>query len=125
MYMIKLTKKQGFEMLQDLLAEVQHEHKEALMNLLDNEIEQLNKKNSTRKKKAEADDLKDAVYAILKADSSFLTGAEVLAEVSNSLFPEATQAKVTARLTKLVNEGLVEKKSARIDGRSLMTYKAI
>lgn len=125
MYMIKLTKKQGFEMLQDLLAEVQHEHKEALMNLLDNEIEQLNKKNSTRKKKAEADDLKDAVYAILKADSSFLTGAEVLAEVSNSLFPEATQAKVTARLTKLVNEGLIEKKSARIDGRSLMTYKAI
>lgn len=123
--MIKLTKKQGFEMLQDLLAEVQHEHKEALMNLLDNEIEQLNKKNSTRKKKAEADDLKDAVYAILKADSSFLTGAEVLAEVSNSLFPEATQAKVTARLTKLVNEGLIEKKSARIDGRSLMTYKAI
>lgn len=122
--MKKLTKKQKIEMLQDILAEAQNPYKETLMEFLDAEIEQINKKNKKRRA-VEVDELKEAVFAILKADSSFLTGAEVLAEVSNSLYPDATQAKVTARLTKLVNEGLVEKKSARVDGRSLMTYRAV
>lgn len=120
--MMKLTKKQKFEMILGLLAEVDNENVEMLTEFVNKEIEQLAKKNT---KKVEADELKEAIYAVLKADSSYLTGGEVLAEVGNSLYPDATQAKVTARLTKLVNEGLVTKKSARIDGRSLMTYKAI
>ena len=46
----------------------------------------------------------------------------ILAIVGND-FVDATQAKVTARLTSLVKEGYAVKENVKVDGRTLVAYR--
>ena len=64
-------------------------------------------------KKAEADILLDQVKAVLTAD--FQPIADIAAAVAE-VNPDATVAKITYRLTRLVAEGYVEKTDLTISG---------
>ena len=64
-------------------------------------------------KKAEADTLLEAVKAVLTADE-FQTIADIAAQVEDA---DATVAKVTYRLTKLVEAGVAERTELSIPGK--------
>ena len=119
MSMEKMTKREKFGMLLEVLEGSQVEQKEMLVEFVEHELELLAKKSAT-KKAPKVDELKEAVAMMLCAEA--MTGSEVLAEVKD-MFPDATQAKVTARLTALVKEGFATKAEAKFDKRTLMTYK--
>ena len=118
--MEKMTKREKFGMLLEVLEGSQVEQKEMLVEFVQHELELLAKKSGS-KKAPKKDELKDAVAMMLCAEDA-VTGADVLAEVKE-MFPDATQAKVTARLTALVKEGYATKAEAKFDKRTLMTYK--
>ena len=49
-------------------------------------------------------------------------GSDILAIVLND-FEDATQAKVTARLSSLVKEGYAVKENVKVDGSALVAYR--
>ena len=84
-------------------------------------------KERAAKKKAEADELTDLVYSVMTDE--FQTGADIAAAVLAKL-PEdtdVTAAKVTARITKLVNAAAVvkEQMTVEVEGKKSkkMAYK--
>lgn len=86
-------------------------------------IAQLDAKNEkakerAAKKKAEGDALLDAVKDALTDE--YQTGAEIFAAVAD--IEGATQAKVTARLTKLVKAEIAHKTDQKVDGRKIKVY---
>lgn len=124
--MVKLTKKDKYAMLLEVLAgaEVEVSEKEMLTEFVNKEVEAIDKKaekakGRTREKKEDL--MKNAVLAALSADEARL-GGDVLADVLVD-FEDATQAKVTARLSALVKEGLAVKDQVTVEGRRLVTYK--
>ena len=72
------------------------------------------------KKKAESDALTDAIYELIT--DKLVTVDEITVAFDDE---EVTRAKVTARLGKLVNAGLIEKESVRVDGKKRMAYRRI
>lgn len=72
------------------------------------------------KKKAEGDELLDVVKDSLTDE--YKTGAEILADIVAGGWADATQAKVTARLTKLVKAGVAHKTDVKVDGRKIKGY---
>lgn len=121
--MVKLTKKDKYAMLLEVLVGVEVEDKSMLIDFVEAEVEVLTKKaekakGRTRAKKA--DEMKDVVIASL--ENELQTGAEILASVLLH-FDDATQAKVTARLTALVKEGIAVKEQVKVEGRVLVAYK--
>lgn len=95
---------------------------EDVIAYVDTTLEQIKNKAAKAKeraaqKKAEGDDLRDAVYATLTED--YQTIADIAAQIDN---PEVTKAKISARLTQLREAGMAHKVEARIDGRKVMTY---
>ena len=89
-------------------------------NLTISQIDAKNEKAKERaaKKKAEGDALLDAVEDTLTDE--YQTGAEIFAKVAD--IEDATQAKVTARLTKLVKAGKAHKVDVKVDGRKIKGY---
>lgn len=120
--MTKMTKRTAYEELLNLA-----NGNDQLTAFVNNEIALLDKKTaSSRKraeaKKAEADTLLDEVKAILTDAEDYLTIGDILAKTTTE---GATAGKVQARLTKLVNAGVVEKAKAKIEGSkgTVMVYK--
>ena len=73
------------------------------------------------KKKAEGDDLRRTIQSVLTDD--FQTINDILNKVVEN-FPEVTKAKITARMTQLVNAGVAEKEQVKLeDGRKVMAYR--
>ena len=73
------------------------------------------------KKRAEGDELRAAVQAVLTDD--YQITVDILEKIADE-FPEATKAKVTARLTQLVKAGIAEKEQVKLeDGRKVMGYR--
>ena len=118
----KTTKKEMFGLLLNLLETVEVAEKEALQNFVAHEIELIEKKAEKAKgykRKKEDDVLKEQVYTKLDA-AEFRTISEIVADLDNV---DITPAKVTARLTALVKEGLVVKEEVKVEGRKLRGYK--
>ena len=121
--MMKLTKKEKYGMLLEILTEVELADKDMLVEFVQGEIGAIERKAEKAKERPRAkkeDVLKAAVLVTLLTKPQ--TGSDILAIVKND-FEDATQAKVTARLTSLVKEGHAVKENVKVDGRTLVAYK--
>ena len=127
----KITKKDKFNMIKDILANgtVEGADVEMLTSFVENEIELLEKKaakakETAGKKKAEADELTNAVQAALTDE--FQTIAEITDAVEGE---DVTTAKVAYRLNALVKAGIAEKAEKTVAGgegvksRKVQSYK--
>lgn len=122
----KLTKKDLFGMLAELLevADVEETEKGLLSEFIAHEVSLIDKKaekSKTYKRKKDADTLKDAVAQCLGSDE-FRVTSDLVADLVTD-YPEVTAAKVTARLTALVKEGVAVKEDVKVDKRTLKGYK--
>lgn len=121
--MEKMTKVEYFAMVREIVAGV--EGTEDLVQFIDHEVELIQAKAGKAKaraaqKKSEGDALREAVYAVITEDAQTID--DIVAQIEGE---EITKAKVTARLTQLVNAGLVTKEAAKVDTRKVMTYKLV
>lgn len=123
----KKTKAMYFEELRELvLTTVTDAEKQAeYVEFIDKQIEALDKRKAAaaaraEKKKAESDALTDAIYELI--GDKLVTVDEITVAFDDE---EVTRAKVTARLGKLVNAGLIEKEPVRVDGKKRMAYRRI
>lgn len=97
---------------------------EDVIAYVDKTIAQIDAKAEKAKAKAEEKKANgDALYAIVAeaVDAEFKTIEQITAIV-NEKDPEATRAKVTARLTKLVKEGKAFKTQVKVDNRKVNAY---
>ena len=129
--MEKKTKK---EMWNSLLEIEDVAKDENLVAFIKKEIESIDKKAEKAKERAakkaeESDSLKEEIYAVLEAseEPEFTPIADIVAAIGRE---DVTPAKVTARLTKLVEAGRVIKQEISIekDGgakRRVQGYKAV
>ena len=130
--MEKITKREMYESIIAMMNGGEQKYEaSAYIDFCQNEIDLLDKKAAKAKeraaaKRAEGDELTDAVRAALGED--FESIADIAARVD---FPDVTVAKVTYRLGQLVKNGEAEKKELTIDGgegqkkRKVQGYKAI
>lgn len=123
----KITKRDYYEILQGIVAaNVADEEKEELLEFLDKQIALIDAKAEKAKarnaeKKANGDELREVVQSVLTED--FQTIDSIVAQIEGE---EVTKAKVTARLTSLVNNGIAEKTDVKDDeGRKLKAYKLV
>ena len=88
-----------------------------MISQLDHKAEQARKRAA--KKKAEGDELRDIVEGVLTNEPQIIDA--ITAQVD---FEGATKAKITARLTQLVNAEIATKEQVKTeDGRKVMAYK--
>ena len=131
--MEKITKREMFEAIIALAngGEMKYEA-EAFVNFCENEIALLDKKAAKAKeraatKKAEGDELTDAVRAAMSTEE-FEPIADIAARIEGE---DVTVAKVQYRLTQLVKNGEAEKEQITVPGgegqkaRKIMAYKLI
>ena len=84
-------------------------------------------KETQAKKKTEADELTDAVRSVMSTED-FETIADIVTRIEGE---DVTAAKITARLTKLINLGVAEKTQVTIPAtegqkkRTVMGYRLI
>lgn len=109
--MKKMTKKAMYEFIADAMSD-----NEEVVAFCANEIAQLDKKAAKAKakaaeKKAASDVLTDAVADVL-SDTDYEPIAVIAGRIEGD---DVTVAKVTNRLTKLVNAGLAEKTDISVD----------
>lgn len=125
--MEKMTKKEMFTNIKSLLAD-----NADVVEFCDKEIGLLDKKaakakEAAAKKRAEGDELMDAVYAAVST-SDFEPIATIAARIDG---PDVTVAKVTYRLTQLAKAGKIEKSDMTIAGgegvkaRKVVAYRAL
>ena len=123
----KITKRDYYEILQGIVAaNVADEEQGDLIDFLDKQIALIDAKAEKAKarnaeKKANGDELREVVQSVLTED--FQTIDSIVAQIEGE---EITKAKVTARLTSLVNNGIAEKTDVKDDeGRKLKAYKLV
>ena len=122
----KMTKKDYYEMLKTTVEGIEVENKEDLLTFIDRELELIENKSAKAKvraaeKKAEGDALRDAVQAVLTEE--YQTINDIASQVEGE---EITKAKITARLTSLVKNGLAEKADVKTeDGKTVKAYKLV
>lgn len=120
----KTTKKEWYAELRSLVETSDHEKKNEMIEFIDNQVAQLNAKieraqEKAAEKKAEGDELREAVYAVL--NSEYQTIENITAQVEGS---EVTKAKVTSRLSQLVKSGRAEKDMVKTsDNRKVTAYR--
>lgn len=127
----KITKRDYYEMLKEIVyptnadCEMTVEQGE-LIEFLDKQISLIDSKAEKAKarnaeKKANGDELREVVQGVLTDE--FQTIDAIVAQIEGE---EVTKAKVTARLTALVNNGIAEKTDVKDDeGRKLKAYKLV
>ena len=118
----KMTKKEMFGLLLGLLETAEVAEREELKNFVAHEIEMIEnkaEKAKTYKRKKAADVLKEQIYTKLDA-LEFRTIHDIVSDFNDA---DITAAKVSARLTSLVKEGVAIKEEIKIENRKLMGYK--
>ena len=118
----KMTKKEMFGLLLGLLETAEVAEREELKNFVTHEIEMIEnkaEKAKTYKRKKTADVLKEQIYTKLDA-LEFRTIHDIVSDFNDA---DITAAKVSARLTSLVKEGVAIKEEIKIENRKLMGYK--
>ena len=123
---IKMTKIDCFEQLAGIVEASDVENKEDILKFIQGSIETLeNRKRAAQeraeKKKNEPDELADAVKAVLSGELQ--TADDIAAQIEGE---DVTKQKVVARLTKMVNAGIVRKDSIKTDDkRKVMGYALV
>lgn len=123
---IKMTKIDCFEQLAGIVEASDVENKEDILKFIQSSIETLeNRKRAAQeraeKKKNEPDELADAVKAVLSEELQ--TADDIAAQIEGE---DVTKQKVVARLTKMVNAGIVRKDSVKTDDkRKVMGYALV
>ena len=117
----KVTKK---DMFAEVITLAREAKREDIVEFCQVQIEQLERKAEKAKerkadKAAKGDALKDAIAAVLTEDLQ--TAADITEKVMDA-GDEVTRAKVVARLTKLVKEGIAGKIQVKVDGKRIMAY---
>lgn len=119
----KVTKVEYFGQLKDIVKAVEPENAEALVEFIDKEIAAIENKAAKAKeraaeKRAEGDALRATIEGLLT--NELQTIAAITKAVGDE---EVTPAKVTARLTQLVNAGIATKAQVAEGSRKVMGYK--
>lgn len=123
---IKMTKVDYFEQLAGIVEASDVDNKEDILKFIQGSIETLeNRKRAAQeraeKKKNEPDELADAVKAVLSGELQ--TADDIAAQIEGE---DVTKQKVVARLTKMVNAGIVRKDSIKTDDkRKVMGYALV
>ena len=126
----KITKREKFEMLKEIIrgdASVEMTVEQAeLIDFLDAQIVAIDTKAEKAKarnaeKKANGDELRDVVQSVLTNELQTIDA--IVAQIEGE---EITKAKITARLTSLVKNGIAEKEDVKDEeGRKLKAYKLV
>jgi hypothetical protein len=123
--MEKKTKAMYFAELKEMVmaAVEDQEQKSELVDFIDKQLENLEKRRvataeRAKKKKAESDELTNAILEKLGED--LMTVDEIVAAFND---PEVTRNKVTARLGKLVKAEAVVKETVKVDKFKRMAYR--
>ena len=108
----------------DIITMAREAEREDIVEFCEVQIEQLERKAEKAKerkasKAAAGDALKDAIAAVLTEDLQ--TAADITEKVMDA-GDEVTRAKVVARLTKLVKEGVAGKMQVKLDKKKVMAY---
>ena len=123
---IKMTKIDCFKQLAGIVEASDVENKEDILKFIQSSIETLeNRKRAAQeraeKKKNEPDELADAIKAVLSEELQ--TADDIAAQIEGE---DVTKQKVVARLTKMVNAGIVRKDSVKTDDkRKVMGYALV
>lgn len=122
----KITKKDYYELLKGIVENSESEIKEDLTNFIDKEISLIETKAEKAKirnaeKKANGDELRDAVEAVLTEDLQ--TADAILVQIEGE---DLSKAKIVARLTQLVKAGIATKEDVKTeDNRTVKAYKLV
>ena len=121
---VKITKKDWYAQIRVIVEESDNEQKEGILGFIDHEVELLEAKAAkaaerAASKKADGDELRNAVQAVLTNDLQTIDA--ITAQIEGE---DITKAKVTARLTQLVKAGVATKDMVKTeDGRKVTAYK--
>lgn len=126
----KMTKREKFEMLKEIIrgdVSVEMTAEQAdLIDFIDTQIASIDTKAEKAKarnaeKKANGDELRDVVQSVLTNELQTIDA--ILTQIEGE---DVTKAKITARLTSLVKNGLAEKEEVKDEeGRKLKAYKLV
>lgn len=120
----KLTKRDYYGELKELLSNIEVENKSMLIEFIDNQINALDARNEKAKeraaaKRAEGDELRAVVKSVLTEELQ--TADDITSKIEGE---DITKSKVVARLTQLVsNEEAVKEEVKTEDGKKRMAYK--
>lgn len=120
----KVTKKENYEMLMEIVENSNSEMKAELVDFITKQIESIDAKAAKAKekaaeKRAEGDELRAAVKAVLTEELQ--TAEIILGQIEGE---ELTKAKIVARLTQLVKNGEASKEEVKTEeGKKVMAYK--
>ena len=122
----KITKRDYYEMLKEIVLNANVEGATELVEFIDKQVSSIDSKAEKAKarnaeKKANGDELREAVQNVLTDE--FQTIDAIVSQIEGE---EITKAKITARLTSLVKNGIAEKTDVKDDeGRKLKAYKLV
>lgn len=121
----KVTKKEWYAEIKKIVEAAEGvENKDEVIAFIDKQVQLLDAKaakaqENAAKKKAEGDELREAVYAVLTTELQNID--QITAQIEGE---DVTKAKVTARLTQLVKAEMAVKDSVKTeDGRKVTAYK--
>lgn len=121
---VKVTKKDWYAQIRAVVEASDNEQKEDILGFIDHEVELLEAKAAkaaerAASKKADGDELRNAVQAVLTDELQTIDA--ITAQIEGE---DITKAKVTARLTQLVKAGVATKDMVKTeDGRKVTAYK--
>lgn len=124
--MEKITKKQSYEMLLDIVSNSDVELKGEMVEFINKEIATIDSRAEKAKERAAAkreagDELREAVKSVLTSDLQ--TADAILVQLDGE---ELTKQKVIARLTQLVNAGVATKEDVKTeDNKTVKAYKLV
>lgn len=122
---VKMTKAMWLEEIKGVVEAADYENKEGAIEFINKQIETLaakaeKAKEKAAKAKAEGDELRAIVEGILTADAQPID--YIVAQIEGE---DVTKAKVTARLTALVNAGIAKKEPVKVGSRKVMAYSLV
>lgn len=122
---VKLTKKDYYGMIREIVVESDIENKDELVAFVDKQVEAIDSRAAKAKeraasKKVEGDALRNQVEGLLT--NEYQTAEEILAQAQGA---DLTKGKITARLTQLVKAGVAEKGTIKVEDRKVMGYRLI
>lgn len=121
---VKVTKKDWYAQIRAVVEASDNEQKEGILGFIDHEVELLEAKAAkaaerAASKKADGDELRNAVQAVLTDELQTIDA--ITAQIEGE---DITKAKVTARLTQLVKAGIATKDMVKTeDSRKVTAYK--
>ena len=113
----KITRKEYFNILKEVIEANEVEGKEDILNFLNKEIDSIEKRKLRDKARTEAKrelncEINEEIYNLLTDE--FQTGEEIFEKLGDE---SITKNAIFTRLTQLVNEGRVEKREQKVEGK--------